>query len=210
LDWPLVSRPDRVQIWAAQLAANDFPPVCAMTGAPAETWRKFRFATAPSWAYVLLLLICTGVGLLIIGVLIWVVSFRASGHLPLTRASRRKLAIVNWLPVALIVLSIVAWIAAAFVGFNSNDQSATIAAGLLIVGLIAGLAGLVGWVVIRRLVGPHAKVIERRPGQYDQLVELRNVHPAFVMAVNQLNLARAAHHASLHLDPNRPLRPGSN
>jgi hypothetical protein len=210
LGWPLDSRPDRVQIWAAQLAANDFPPVCAMTGAPAETWRKFRFATAPSWAYVLLLLVCTGVGLLIIGVLVWLVSFRASGYLPLTRASRRKLAIVNWLPLALIALSIVVWIAAAFVGFNSNDQTATIAAGLLIVGLIAGLAGLAGWVVMRRLVGPRAKVMERRPGQPDQLVELRNVHPAFVTAVNQLHSARAAHHASLEADPNRPLLPGSN
>jgi hypothetical protein len=208
LDWSLVSQ-DRVQIWAAQLAANDFPPVCAMTGAPAETWRKFRFATAPAWAYVLLLLICTGVGLLIIGVLMWAVSFRASGHLPLTRASRRKLAIVNWLPVVLIVLSLVLWIGALVVGFNSNDQTATIAAGLLLLGLIAGTTGLFGWVVIRRIAGPHARVMERRPGQYDQVVELRNVHPAFVMAVNQLHSARDAHYASPQAEPNRPLLPGS-
>ncbi len=180
-----------------------------MTGAPAETWRKFRFATAPSWAYVLLLLVCTGVGLLIIGVLIWAVSFRASGYLPLTRASRRKLAIVNWLPVALIVLSLVLWIVAAFVGFNSNDQTATIAWGLLIAGLLAGMAGLAGRLVIRRLVGPRGRVTERRPGQYDQLVELRHVHPAFVMAVNERHFARQAQHASLHADPNRPLLPGS-
>ena len=180
-----------------------------MTGAPAETWRKFRFATAPAWAYVLLLLVCTGVGLLIIGVLIWAVSFRASGYLPLTRASRRKLAIVNWLPLVLIVLSLGLWIVAVVVGFNSNDQTATIAAGLLIVGLIAGLAGLVGRLVIRRLVGPRARVMERRAGQYDQLVELRNVHPAFVMAVNQLRSARTAYYASPQADPNRPLMPGS-
>lgn len=180
-----------------------------MTGAPAETWRKFRFATAPSWAYVLLLLVCAGVGLLIIGVLIWAVSFRASGYLPLTRASRRKLAIVNWLPVALIVLSLVLWIAALVVGFNSNDQTATIAGVLLIVGLLAGLAGLIGRLVVRRLVGPKARVMERRPGQYDQLIELRHMHPAFVVAVNQLHSARASHYASLHADPNRPLLPGS-
>jgi hypothetical protein len=180
-----------------------------MTGAPAETWRKFRFATAPAWAYVLLLLICTGVGLLIVGVLIWLVSNRASGYLPLTRASRRKLAIVNWLPVALMVLSVVLWIVAAVVGFNSNDQTATVAAGLLVLGLIAGLAGAFGWVVIRRIAGPRARVMERAPGQLDQLIELRNVHPAFVIAVNQLHSARAAYYTSPPADPNRPLPPGS-
>ena len=42
---------NRVQIWASQLAANDFPPVCAMTGAPAEAWRKFTFSKTPPWAF---------------------------------------------------------------------------------------------------------------------------------------------------------------
>lgn len=180
-----------------------------MTGAPAETWRKFRFATAPSWAYVMLLLACTGVGLLVIGLLIWGVSFRAAGYLPLTRASRRKLAIVNWLPVVLIALSIVLWIWALVVGFNSNDQTATIALGLLILGLVAGLAGLAVRVVVRRLVGPRARVMERRPGQYDQLVDLRHVNPAFVVAVNQLHAARAAQFASVQAGPSRPPLPGS-
>ena len=56
----MINRPDRIQIWASQLAANDFPPVCAMTGRPAETWRKFRFATPPDWAYALLALVVLG------------------------------------------------------------------------------------------------------------------------------------------------------
>ena len=181
-----------------------------MTGAPAETWRKFRFATPPAWAYVLLLLMCTGVGLLIIGVLIWAVSFRATGYLPLTRASRRKLLIVNWLPVALIALSVVLWVWALVVGFNSNDQTGTVAVGLLILGLLSGFAGLAGRLVVRRLVGPQAKVMERRPGQYDRLVELRHLHPAFVIAVNQLHAAHAVQYAIRQADPNRPPLPGSN
>jgi hypothetical protein len=209
LDWSLVSQ-DRVQIWAAQLAANDFPPVCAMTGAPAETWRKFRFATPPAWAYVLLLLLCTGVGLLIIAVLMWAVSFRASGYLPLTRASRRKLALATWIPIGLIVLTVVLWIAAAIVGLGSNDPNAsTIAGGLLVVGLLTFLAGVAGRLVISRIAGPRARVMERRPGQYDQIVELRNVHPAFVMAVNQMHSARAAYQAGQRADPNQSLLPGS-
>lgn len=210
MDWSLVSQ-DRVQIWAAQLAANDFPPVCAMTGAPAETWRKFRFATAPAWAYVLLLLVCTGVGLLIIAVLMWAVSYRATGYLPLTRASRRKLTLATWIPIGLIVLTFVLWIAAAIVGLGSNDPTAsTIAGVLLIVGILTVIAGVAGRLVISRIAGPRAKVMERQAGQYDQVVELRNVHPAFVMAVNQLHSARASHYASLTGDPNRPLLPGSN
>jgi hypothetical protein len=56
----LIAHPDRVQIWASQLGANDFPPVCAMTGRPAELWRKFNFSTPPRWAYALLVLIVVG------------------------------------------------------------------------------------------------------------------------------------------------------
>jgi hypothetical protein len=209
LDWYLVSQ-DRVQIWAAQLAANDFPPVCAMTGAPAETWRKFRFATPPAWAYVLLLLVCTGVGLLIIFVLMWAVSLRASGYLPLTRASRRKVTLATWIPIGLIVLTFVLWIAAAILGLRSNDSTtSTIAGSLLIIGLLSFLAGLAGRLVITRIAGPRARVMERLPGQYGQVVELRNVHPAFVMAVNQLYAARAAYAASMQAEPIRPSLPGS-
>src|SRR5437773_10863820 len=56
-DWGLVNQADRVLIWSSQLRANDFPPVCAMTGAPAEAWHKFRFVTVPGWAYASLLLL---------------------------------------------------------------------------------------------------------------------------------------------------------
>ena len=45
----------KVRVWASQLWANDFPPVCAMTGRPAETWKKFKFATPPDWTYALLI-----------------------------------------------------------------------------------------------------------------------------------------------------------
>ncbi|TMG25324.1 MAG: hypothetical protein E6H95_12090 [Chloroflexi bacterium] len=66
----MISPPDRVTIWQSQLTANDFPPVCAMSGQPAETWHKFRFATAPPWAFLL--------GAIVVAAL----SRRASGYLP--------------------------------------------------------------------------------------------------------------------------------
>jgi hypothetical protein len=206
----LVSRPDRVLIWSSQLSANDFPPVCAVTGAPAETWRKFRFVTAPSWAYLLLLLFCTGIGV-VLGVLIYLVSFRATGHLPLTHASNRKLALVLWIPIALLALTPVLWIAAAIVGVTSVDQTqATIAVLLLLLGFVTFLAGGVGRFVITPLTGPRGKVMERQPGHFDELVELRRVHPAFVQAVKQMHAARASQSATLASSPGAPLQPSPN
>lgn len=181
-----------------------------MTGAPAETWRKFRFSTAPTWAYAFLLLLCTGVGLLIVFVLMYVVSRRASGHLPMTRASNRKVGLATWIPGGLVLGTVPLWIIAAIVGTSSNDETTgAIAAGLVIVSLLLLLAGMVGLLVIRPLVGPRAKVMEQQPGQYDRLVELRRIHPAFVAAVNQMHQARAAYYASMQPPADLPLAPGS-
>ena len=85
-----------------------------MTGQPAETWRKFRFQTAPAWAYAFLLLLCTGVGLLIIFLAMYLVSRRASGYLPLTRASSRKVALGAWIPGGLLLLTVVLFSIAMF------------------------------------------------------------------------------------------------
>jgi hypothetical protein len=87
-----------------------------MTGRPAETWRKFKFATVPGWVYALLALACVG----LIGALAFVivqasVARRASGYLPLTRASSRKLALARWLPAASVFAGMVLLIAAGIV-----------------------------------------------------------------------------------------------
>jgi hypothetical protein len=187
-----------------------------MTGAPAQTWRKFRFVTAPTWAYLLLLLFCTGIGL-VLGVLIYLLSFRASGHLPLTHASSRKLTLVFWIPLGLLALTLVLWIASAVVGFTSTDQTgATVAVLMLLLGFVTFLVGGVGRFVITPLTGPRGKVMERQPGQFDELVELRRVHPAFVQAVRQMHAARAAQSASPASTmnggnaANAPLQPSPN
>jgi hypothetical protein len=204
----LISRPDRVLVWASQLRANDFPPVCARTGQPAETWRKFRFATAPTWAYALLVLICTGIGLIPIFIIMAAVSRRASGHLPLTKSSSRTIGLTTWIPVGLLGGTVVLWILAAIVAGSSSDQTTgAIAAGLVILSLVTLVAGGVGVYMIRPLVRPRGKVMEQRPGQFDKLVELHNVHPAFVAAVNQIHEARAAQYAAISAGPNPPTLP---
>lgn len=208
---PAPSPPDRVQVWASQLATNDFPPVCAMTGAPAETWRKFRFSTAPTWAYALLLLLCTGVGLLIVFLTMLLVSRRASGHLPLTRASSRQVALATWIPAGLVIATVVLWILGIVVAVISNDDTGSAIAGdIFIVSPLPFVAGVLGWLVIKPLLGPRATVLERRTGEYDRLIELRNVHPAFVAAVQQIHQARAAFYASTHPGQNVQLPPESS
>jgi hypothetical protein len=215
LAWRLISRPDRVRIWAAQLAANDFPPVCAMTGQPAQAWRKFRFATAPAWAYAFLVLLVTGIGLLPVFIIMAAVSRRASGHLPLTLASRGKLRLVQWTVVGLLPLTILLFVGAAIVGSSTNDQTGSTITFILI--LLAGLAFVafvVGALVVRHLVGPRASVIGPPPGYHDNVVELRQVHPAFVAAVNYMHQQRAAQlaaqYAPQYPQPSSPQTPGSN
>jgi hypothetical protein len=188
-----------------------------MTGAPAETWRKFRFSTAPAWAYAFLILLCTGVGLLIVFVAMYLVSRRASGHLPLTRASSHRVGLATWIPGGALLGGIVLLIAAAVVaGANSNtttgesEVGGAIAGDLAILGILALLAGIVGALVLRQVLGPRARVMDAPPGHTDRLVELRNVHPAFVAAVLQVHQARAAQYATSYQSQPPPLPPGSN
>jgi len=197
----------RVQVWASQLWANDFPPVCAMTGRPAETWKKFNFATPPDWAYALLILICLGgIGFVAFAVTIAVVSQRASGYLPLTRSSATTARLALWVPVGILIAWPACWLIALIVGAaGNNDPTANgVAVAFLLLGAVCLLAGLLGRLVITRLITPQARVKAPAPGQTDRIVELRNVHPAFVTAVQQHQQARAVQYAPA---PPPPLPP---
>ena len=181
------TRPDRVSIWASQLAANNFPPVCAMTGKPAETWRKFNFTTPPTWVYALLVLICLGgIGIVAFAIVNAMVSQRASGYLPLTRSSKRTVDLVIWVPVGLVIAWIVLWIAGlAALSATPVDSQSAVPGILFGLGGLAFIAGVVGRLVITKLVAPTAKVMEPQPGYTDKIVELRNVNPIFAAAVSQ-------------------------
>lgn len=161
-----------------------------MTGRPAETWRKFTFSTPPAWTYALLPLVCLGLlGVIIAGAIIYAVSERATGHLPLTRSSSRTVALAIWIPVALLIASPVTWVLA-FI-FGSGSESPVFPA-LFLGGFLLLLAGLVGRLVGTPLIIPRARVNPVQYGQYDRLVEIRNVNPVFVAAVRQHQQARFA------------------
>jgi hypothetical protein len=193
----LVNRPDRVLIWAAQLAANDFPPICAMTGQPAQTWRKFRFATAPWWALGFLLLICVGIGFIVSIPLAYLVSRRASGSLPLTHRSKRQLDLPLKAALAILALSVLVWIFTV-IAFTrpydpANPTPQLVGLALFNLGLVAFVSGAVllqlGLQLGRIPFGPGAIVMRQLPGQSDRQVELIRVHPAFVAAVQLMQSA---------------------
>ena len=159
-----------------------------MTGAPAETWRKFEFRTAPGWAYALIPLICVGIGLLLIFIVMYAVSRTATGHLPLSRAAESKLRTANSIGVGLFLLVVVLWaagIALLSIAGSDNATVNTIGGLLLVSGLAVGLAAVAYWLLVKPRYGPTGKVMARTPTHNDNLVELRNVHPAFVAAVQQ-------------------------
>ena len=186
-------------MWSTQLRVSDFPPVCAMTGAPAGTSYKFRFATTPASAQVFD--VVTG-GLF--GATYFSSRGRtASGRLPLSFRARRRLRMSTWIPLSTIPLSLLLVATASFL-------PSSVAGATGIFGIVLVTAGLVGFLVARPLIGPKAKVIRRQPGWDDSLVELRNVHPAFVAAVNQMHADRARQHSSPQPGPDLSLTPGSN
>ncbi len=180
---------DRVVVWASQLKNKDLPHVCAVTGAPADAWYRVRFKTVPAWAEASNALAFTQLAPLA-PVLEEVTMRRARGYLPVTRRIRRRLLMVSWSIFGLLPLTLVLWIAAAIVAGNLGPQSALIGP-LVVAGIFTILAGLIGLIGILPLVGPRGRVFARQRGHHDNVVELFHVHPAFVSAVQQLQLARA-------------------
>ncbi len=173
-----------VQVWQSQLIANDFPPVCAMTGVPAEMWRKFTFTNTPAWA-----LMFGAIGAAAF-------SRRVSGYLPLTRQASKRITTMRWVFAGVAAAAVLFWIAGGVVAPSGDDQTrSTIAGVLFLLGSVVFLAGIIGIFVTRSYYGPSARIIDRG-GQPQPLIELRRVHPAFVAAVQQLQQARAAQSAA--------------
>ena len=122
-----------------------------MTGAPAETWRKFTFTSTPGWAYLFGALGAAAF------------SSRATGHLPLTREAAKRIALVRWVFVGLIPIAILFWIAAGIAA--PSDQSDTtrgaVSGFLILFGIAAIFVAFVGVLLARSYFGPSARIIER-------------------------------------------------
>ncbi len=170
-------------------------------------WRRFKFATPPSWSYALLILVCLGgMGIIAFAVVMALTAQRASGYLPLTRDSSRLVTLATFVPIGLMMLAVVVWIAA--IPVAGSDTIGYIAGWLFFFGLLLLVSGLAGRLIVTPLLSPRAKVMEVAPGQNDRIVELRNVHPAFVAAVEQRQREYAAQLAPPPPPP-APLLPGS-
>jgi hypothetical protein len=165
-----------------------------MTGRPAETWKKFKFATPPDWTYALLVLTCLGgLGFIAFTIVVAAVSERASGFLPLTRSSSRTVTLAFWIPLGLLIAWPICWVLALITAGDPNASGTT--GALVWLGIFFLLAGMIGRLVVTRFVCPRAKVMELAPGHFDRIVELRNVHPLFVAAVMQRQQAQASQFA---------------
>jgi hypothetical protein len=176
-----------------------------MTGRPAETWKKFKFATPPDWTYALLILTCLGgLGFIAFTIVVAAVSERASGFLPLTRSSSRTVTLALWIPLALLIAWPICWAVALITAGDPSASGTT--GGLFWLGVFFLLSGMIGRLVVTRFVTPRAKVMEFAPGQTDRIVELRNVHPLFVAAVLQRQQAAASQYA---YPAQSPYLPGS-
>jgi hypothetical protein len=148
-----------------------------MTGAPAETWRRFRFNTPPAWAIVFVFLICAGIGFFVSIPLSYLVSRRAGGRLPLTHRRKRLLELPTRAGIA--VLETRPYDVA-----NPWPQLiGLVFFNIALITLVLGVVLLEGAVLARFPFGLGAKVMKQMPGQPDRLVELVRVHPAFVAAV---------------------------
>jgi hypothetical protein len=178
-----------------------------MTGAPAETWRKFRFSNTPTWALVFLLLICVGIGFFVSLPLAHLVSRHASGKLPLTRASKRFLELPIWAGAVSIAFWAIDWIIAAIAFSSQHDPTDPTAALVALILFYVGLPGLVLGVVLLEIgfqlgtmpYGPRAKLRKQQPGEPEPAVELLRLHPAFVAAVLDIQKSH------VKADPSQPL-----
>jgi hypothetical protein len=120
-------------------------------------------------------------------------------------------AIALWGPVAALALFVLCWLLAAIIGISTNDQTTTTIAWVFFwIGVLLLLGGLAGRLLLKPLICPRAKVTDIQPGTRDRLVELRNVHPNFVAAVNSIHQQRAAQLAAPYAQPTLPQIPGSN
>jgi hypothetical protein len=168
-------------VTATELEGKRLPPVCAMTGAPSETWRRFRFATLPVSAW------------MSSGPFSFGSERSAIGYLPLTRRSAQRLALITWVPFGAIIIGTSVAALSAITGLQSSDSTvAAVAATLLFLGLMLLFCGGVA-LLLTRQIGPQGKVRDAEPGAHreSKIVELSRVHPEFVAAVRVMH-----HHGS--------------
>ena len=179
--------PRRVQIWASDLKRGALPPISVESGHPAEASLKFSFVTVPRWTLALYPLLCVGlVGAIPIIIIRLVIARRASGPLPVTLAERKYLLAFRWAAPAGIILAGVLFVAALVYGYFDSLSSDPVPSYIGLAGLFLLFAAVVYRLAVMPFIGPKARVTEV-PGWFDDLVELRGVHPNFTAAVHAMH-----------------------
>jgi hypothetical protein len=192
--------PAMALVWSADLKAGTLPTICVRTGRPAAASVKFRFVTAPGWAYALLLLLFTGIGFLVVAVIMRLVSRTASGRLPYETGSARRIKTWRWVTAG----TMVAFLPLLILALTSLSWDPTLAAAVWILMLADFLATIALWYIVLPRLGPRGRVL---PSRYSEgnWVELRGVHPGFAAAVGEMYRSRLeAVRALENFAPNAP------
>ena len=169
------------------------------SGEPADSWWWFRPFTTYRWARpFLLLLILFIVGFVLTGPLAYVLATRAGGHLPMKAVYARRLWLVPRVSAAILGIGVLMFV----VGLQAPIGNVVLGlAGVFLVFtspivILAGLIGVqIGLQVAWNPLAPRGRIFKRKPGDPDAIVEISNVHPAFVVAAQQMYAARAPHSA---------------
>ncbi|MDQ6919328.1 MAG: hypothetical protein M3Z98_08215 [Candidatus Dormibacteraeota bacterium] len=168
-------------IWSTDLKLGHLPAVCVRTGQPADASVKFRFVTTPRWAYLMILLVCTGVGLVLASIIMRLVSRSATGRLPYVRAEANRIRLWRWVRVALFVgLPILLVAAVVALGWDT-----TVGAVILSVFVADLVATIVFPHAVLNRIGPNGYVHDSPYGN-GRWIELRRVHPTFAAAVAEM------------------------
>jgi hypothetical protein len=179
--------PASALIWSTDLKLGHLPAVCVKTGQPADASIKFRFATLPSWANALYLLLLTGVGMLIVLIIRRLVSRVESGRLPYVRTAANRIRLWRWVRVALLV-GIPVFLIAAVISLGGDTTIAALVWSAFLADFIAAV--VFPYAVLNR-ISPNGYVHDGPYGN-GRWVELRRVHPTFAAAVAQMYAARWA------------------
>jgi hypothetical protein len=167
-----------VTMWAYDFETSNLPPVCAISGRPAECWERFRVRGTPAKA-VAPIAGATAAGILVGGAAGFLapliedaVALRAKGYLPLTRWMRRFVRLGRVVPGLALAAGLL--VAVAGVGIQSGVLGG---AGFITFLLAIPVGAIVNW-----RLEPHG-TLRRSNGTL--VLKLSNVHPNFVAAEEQ-------------------------
>lgn len=116
---------------------------------------------------------------------------KASGPLPLTRASAARLRFALVGSVMLLPLSVLTVAAGLVIGNTLEPVRSRIGVWIDIAGVALAILFVI-CLYVRPLLGPGAHVHNMRPGETDRRIELKRVHHAFANAVRDRSQAHLA------------------